>query len=176
MPRKKTKIQILDANVLIDYQKSDLSILGLVDKHVGEVHILTTVIEEVDGVDATSCERLGLKALEPELDQLVLAAAIRGSLSFQDHLCLIVAKAAGFSCITNDKALRAACQAEGIEVYWGLEIMTELVRLGKLPAEEAIRVAEEIHLSNPLHIPRALVDRFTKKVTSIETKRQGKTT
>ena len=38
---KKAKVLLMDANVLIDYQKSDLSVLGLVNKHVAEVHVLT---------------------------------------------------------------------------------------------------------------------------------------
>ncbi len=32
---KKPKVLLMDANVLIDYQKSDFSVLGLVNKHVG---------------------------------------------------------------------------------------------------------------------------------------------
>ena len=43
--QKKPKVLLMDANVLIDYQKSDLSVLGLVNKHVAEVHVLTTIIE-----------------------------------------------------------------------------------------------------------------------------------
>jgi len=49
---KKPKVLLMDANVLIDYQKSDFSVLGLVNKHVAEVHVLTTIIEEVDGLDS----------------------------------------------------------------------------------------------------------------------------
>ena len=72
---KKAKVLLMDANVLIDYQKSDLSVLGLVNKHVAEVHVLTTIIEEVDGLEIDDCERLGLKAIEPELHQLTRAAS-----------------------------------------------------------------------------------------------------
>ena len=71
----KPKVLLMDANVLIDYQKSDFSVLGLVNRHVSEVHILTTILDEVDGLDVVDCERLGLKAVEPELNQLTRAAA-----------------------------------------------------------------------------------------------------
>lgn len=71
---KKLKVLLMDANVLIDYQKSDFSVLGLVNKHVAEVHVLTTTIEEVDGLEIVDCECIGLKAIEPELSQLQLAA------------------------------------------------------------------------------------------------------
>lgn len=171
---KKPKVLLMDANVLIDYQKSDFSVLGLVNKHVGEVYVLTTIIDEVDGLDVVDCERLGLKVIEPELNQLMLAATKRGQLSFRDHLCLIVASKASFICVTNDKPLRNACTSEGVRILWGLEIMTALVRVNAMRAADAIQTAEKIHLSNPLHIPRKLVEQFSKIVTNIEKKRSGK--
>jgi rRNA-processing protein FCF1 len=171
---KKPKVLLMDANVLIDYQKSDFSVLGLVSKHVGEVHVLTNIIEEVDDLEVAACERIGLKAIEPELNQLTQAATKRGQLSFRDHLCLLVASEAGFVCVTNDKPLRKACTEEGVGILWGLEIMTALVRANAMSAADAIQTAEKIHLSNPLHIPRKLVDRFAKIVTDIEKKRSGK--
>jgi hypothetical protein len=171
---KKPKVLLMDANVLIDYQKSDFSVLQLVNKHVAEVHVLTTILEEIDGLDIVDCERIGLKAIEPELHQLRRAASKRGQLSFHDHLCLIVASDASFVCVTNDKLLRSACTGECIDVLWGLEIMTALVRADVMPAVDAIQVAEKIHHRNPLHIPRKLVDRFAKIVTEEEMKRSGK--
>lgn len=167
---KKPKVLLMDANVLIDYQKSDFSVLGLVRKYVGEVHVLTTIVEEAYGLDVVDCERLGLKAVEPELSQLIRAATKRGQLSFRDHLCLIVASDANFVCVTNDKPLRRACTEEGVNVLWGLELMVALVRANALRAVDAIQTAEKIHLSNPLHISRSLVDRFAKLVIGIERK------
>ena len=171
---KKPKVLLIDANVLIDYQKSDLSVLGLVDKYVGKVHILTTILEEVGGLKVVDCERLGLKIIEPKLSQLTRAATKRGRLSFHDHLCLIVASDEGFVCATNDKPLRKACEGEGVAILWGLEMLTALVRGHAMQAADAIRTAEIIHLSNPLHIPKTLVDRFARNVTGIEKKGSGK--
>ncbi len=170
---KNPEILLMDANVLIDYQKSDFSVLGLVNEHVGEVHVLTTIIDEVDDLDFSDCERLGFKVVEPELNQLERAAKKRGQLSFHDHFCLLVAAEFGFVCVTNDKQLRKACTDEGVVILWGLEIMTALVRGNEMHAEDAIQTAEKIHLSNPLHIPRKLVARFTKIVQDIERKRGG---
>jgi rRNA-processing protein FCF1 len=160
----------MDANVLIDYRDSDLSIFGLVNRHVGEVHILTTILNEVDGLDQTDCEQLGLKVIEPELAQLVRAAAGRGQLSFRDRLCLIVSHDKGFVCVTNDKALRKACEEENVTVLWGLEMMTALVRIRAMQTVDAIRTAETIHSNNKLHISRKLVDQFAQIVTDIEKK------
>lgn len=128
----------------------------------------------MDGLDFADCERIGLKTVEPNLYQLTRAAAKRGQLSFHDHLCLLVASEPGFVCVTNDKPLRKACTEEGVDILWGLEIMTALVRGNEMRAEDAIQTAEKIHISNPLHIPRKLIDRFKKIVTDIERKRGGK--
>ena len=75
---------------------------------------------------------------------------------------------------TASPALRKACTEEGVGILWGLEIMTALVRANAMSAADAIQTAEKVHLSNPLHIPRKLVDRFTKIVTDVEKKRSGK--
>jgi hypothetical protein len=159
--------------VLIDYQKSDFSVLGLVNKHVGEVHVLTTILHEVDGLDVDDCERLGLKVTEPELAQVVQASTRKGQLSFRDHLCLIVAAEEGFVCVTNDKALRRACDQKGVATLWGLEIMTALVRSRAMQATDAIDTAEKIRASNPLHISKKLIERFVRIVTAMERKSTG---
>lgn len=158
----------MDANVLIDYQKSDFSVLGLVNKHLGEIHVLTTILEEVDGIDVVDCEWLGFKIIDPELSQLTAAASKRGQLSFCDRLSLLVAAEASLICVTNDKSLHKACKEEGVNILWGLEIMTILVRVKAMTAADAIQIAEKIHLSNPLHIPRKLVDRFAIIVNDVE--------
>ena len=164
-PPKTPKILLMDANVLIDYQKSDSTVLGLVNKHVAEVRILTAIIEEVDGLEIVDCESLGIKVIEPDLHQLGRAASKRGKLSFQDHLCLIVASDAGFVCVTNDKSLRSACREKKVCTLWGLEIMTALVEASAMSATDAIQIAENMHLSNPWHITGTIDDRFTKKHT-----------
>ena len=124
------------------------------------------------GVGEEACARLGLSVIEPELEQLMRAGATRGRLSFADHLCLIVAADGGYACVTNDRALRSACDAEQVETIWGLELMTKLVELRILSAGEALVVAGKIHVANPLHITANLIARFKRKVTDVERRRQ----
>ncbi len=155
-----TKYLLVDANVLIDYVKSERSILGLASLYVGEVFVLSTVLTEVDGLDEDDCERLGLRVFEPELSQLLAAARKRGALSTEDHLSLILAREHGWVCVTNDGALRKACQRDHVPVLWGLELMLELVRIGRLDAEDALAVARAIHAVNPFHITEEIVERF----------------
>ena len=113
-----------------------------------------------------------MSVIEPELEQLIRAGATRGRLSFGDHLCLIVASDGGYACMTNDRALRSACDAEQVETIWGLELMTKLVELRILSAGEALAVAGKIHEANPLHITANLIARFKRKVTDVERRRQ----
>lgn len=53
-------------------------------------------------------------------------------------------------------------------------MMTALVRANAMRAADAIQTAEKIHSSNPLHIPRKLIERFAKVVNDVEKKRSGK--
>lgn len=165
---------LIDANVLIDYQKSSLSVLSLVSRCVGEVYILTTVLEEVNELSIAECERLGLKVMKPSLIQLRLAAERRGRLSFHDHLCFILAAEQSLVCVTNDVQLRKACTKEGVNTLWGLELIKLLVQKGGIQVEDAVQVAEEIHRNNPQHISRQLVGRFAASVMEISKRRDNK--
>ncbi|HDP94747.1 MAG TPA: type II toxin-antitoxin system VapC family toxin [Candidatus Aminicenantes bacterium] len=168
-----TRLLLLDANVLIDYRESDFSILSLANIYLGKVHILTPILAEVGDLDAGKREESNLTIIEPELEHVFSAAERKGRLSFNDSLCLIVAAAGGYTCATNDKALRGACAETGVPVVWGLEIMAELVRCHAMTAEAAVAVAEKIHSVNPHHIPLRLIDRFRRTVTQVtgETKK-----
>ena len=158
---------LVDANVLIDYAKAERSILALAARHLGQVEVLSPILAEVEQLDEDECERLGLHVVEPALAQVVAAAERHGPLSFEDHLCLIVAKERGWTCVTNDGALRHALQREQLPVMWGLELMIELVRAGQLEPGDALTVAEAMHMTNKLHISRALVDRFAERIREV---------
>jgi hypothetical protein len=86
---------ILDANVLIDYCAADRTVLTLISRHVGQVHVPVELLEEVKALDEGECERLGLRVFEPELELLMMAGKRRPCLSYYDHLCLLVAKQGG---------------------------------------------------------------------------------
>lgn len=159
---------LLDANVLVDYLATDLEVLALVHAHVGPVHIVSTVLAEVDGLEAEECERLGFRIVEPSLDQVAGADSGGGPLSFQDRTCLAVSRDAGWTCVTNDKALRRACEADGVDVLWGLELLLEVVRRGHLPVERASRVATMTHDQNPGHVGKGVLAEFHRKLSKLE--------
>ncbi len=158
------RVLLVDANVLIDYVKTDVAVLGLAASHLGQVCVLSTVVAETDGLSEAQCRQLGMQVHSPSLLQVMAAGGERGSLSLEDRLCLAVAEEQGWTCLTNDGALRRACARSRVPVMWGLELMVELVQAGRLSAAEAVIVAEAIHRSNPLHITAAIVAQFAAKV------------
>lgn len=154
---------ITDANVLIDYANTNPEILGLVSKHLGTVCVLVDVLDEVEQLDVGQCQAIGLTIVEGSLDQMTEASQRGGPLSFQDKLCLILARDNGWSCLSNDGPLRDACKAQGVSVVWGLEIMLELVEAGHLTADKVIEVAESIRSINPLYITQEIVGAFSQQ-------------
>jgi rRNA-processing protein FCF1 len=154
----------VDANVLIDFCTADLTPLALVSRHLRPVRILTPVLGEVQQMDAPECDRHGLELWEPSLEQLLAAGVRRRSLSFLDHLCLIVARDEGWVCATNDKVLRQQCQAEGVPTRWGLELLVDLVEAKHLARATAISIATEIHTNNRLHITATILARFEQRL------------
>ena len=155
---------IADANVLIDYVGADPSVLSLLARHTGALHVPAQVLANVDGLDAAECDRLGLIVVDPSLEQLLEAARRRGGLALDDHVCLVMARDHGWCCLTNDRALRNACGREGVPVLWGLEAMLGLVEAGLLLPENAIEVATLIHSGNPAFVASALLAEFERKV------------
>ena len=55
---------VADANVLIDYAKTDRSILTMHVRHFGPIFVPRVILDEVDQLDAAECESLGLTIVE----------------------------------------------------------------------------------------------------------------
>ena len=159
MQRKPT-VLLADADVLIDYRESDLAILALVARHLGRLAVLPPVLDEVRGVTAEQCERIGIEIVEVETERMLLAAEVESSVSFNDRLCLVVCREEGWTCLTNDGALRQLCKRHGVETRFGLGLMVDLVEAGALTRRCAVTVARRIQASNPLHITDRVLDRF----------------
>ena len=159
MQRKPT-VLLADADVLIDYRESDLAILALVARHLGRLAVLPPVLDEVRGVTAKECGRLGVEIVEVETERMLLASEVESSVSFNDRLCLVVCREEGWTCLTNDRALQRLCKRHGVETRFGLGLMVDLVEAGALTRRRAVAVARRIRVSNPLHITDRVLDRF----------------
>lgn len=155
---------VLDACVLIDFCKVDKTILSVVCEHVGAIHVPSPVLNEVDQLTEDEAAELGIVVVDPALEQLVAAGVRRGGLSFEDGLCVIMARDLSWTCVSNDGAVRKACELQSVPVLWGLEMMGMAVAVGGLGLGEAEQAAWAIHRDNKLFVTEEIVRRFIKKV------------
>ena len=151
---------VADANVLIDYAKTDPSILTMHVRHFGPIFVPSVILDEVDQLDVAECESLGLTIVEEPLEILLAATEHRGPLSFEDQVCLLLARANQWTCVTNEKPLHRACKREKVASIWGLRLMIELVHAEQLAKDSAIEVAQAIHRINPRYISLEILERF----------------
>lgn len=157
-----------------DFIKTDRTVLELIVKYVGPVHVISPIVEEVGGIDdENELLELGLVIMEPEIEDAYSAAGHSGPISFQDRLCLLTAKRHGFTCVTNDKSLRKSCRQEGIHLLWGLEILAELHKAGGISGKEAQSIARAIRESNPKHISAKILSHFKDVIRRQEKQRPG---
>jgi rRNA-processing protein FCF1 len=157
METSRERFLILDANVIIDFYKSDKTLLKLISSHVGQIYLATNVLKEIKELDESECYQLGIKLIEPDLSQVIEASKKRGKLSLQDHICLILAREYGLTCVTNDKPLRQECKSERIPLIWGIELICILVESGGLNAIDAKDIILRIQKNNPTHIKEDIV-------------------
>jgi len=93
----------MDACVLIDFLKTDRSVLKLISECIGPVHVIGPVVTEVRKRIENENElvELGLCIIEPELQDGFRAVSSPGPTSFQDRLCFLVAKREGLTLISE---------------------------------------------------------------------------
>jgi len=154
---------ILDANVMIDYGSTDPSVLRLVTRHICRLAVIDFVLAEVDQFSTDDCHRLGIQIINADIGDLISAGNPCKGLSFQDQLCLSVSRRLHLTCITNDGKLRRECSKERIEVMWGLNLMLDLVRKGKLNSHRAHQIVRDMQEINPC-ITKSVVADFIDKV------------
>ena len=155
---------ITDANVLIDYVESDITMLAIYSSEIEQVLIPESIFDEVEQLSLPECERYGLQVVEEDMDVMMLASTeVHGPLSYQDKVCLYLTKSMDdATCITNEKALKRFCEEQDISVKRGLKLMIEL-------AEVVIGVALKIQENNPLFINDAVIEDFKAKVAEVNT-------
>ena len=144
MPGATRVLFILDACVLIDFLEADPGLFQRVARYLGHLIIPSPLLKEVRGADPSFFQQHGVEILDPTIEQLARAASKRGRLSFADHLCLLMAKDDGYTCVTNDRALLNVCKAEGVEVVRGLKLLLDLVGAGGLTRLEAMEISRAI--------------------------------
>ena len=153
---------LMDACVLIDFATIDESVLLLTSRHVGDLYVASPVLAEVRALDEARAVSLGIKTFVPTLDMVFDAANTRGRLSFEDRLCVIVAKAKRWTCVSNDRRLRASCAAENVPVWWGFDVLAALVEARAFSARSAAEIAKQIVESNKRITGKVLVEFYAR--------------
>ncbi len=161
------EVLLADADVLIDYAKSDRSILTLVTENFANVYVLQEVLSTVKEIGERDCGRLGIHIIESDIADLVEAGAQSGPLSFEDWLCMITCRKRTWTCVSNDRALIRECRKNNIKVRRGLNLMVELVKSGFLDRRRALRIAQLIHDENPTHINNRVLKLFEEKLRKL---------
>lgn len=158
-----------DANVLIDYVESDITMLAVYSSEIEQVIIPESIFDEVEQLSLPECERYGLQVVEENMDEMMRASTeVHGPLSYQDKVCLYHTKSMDdATCITNEKALKRFCEEQDIPVKPGLKLMIELVDHDKIDAEVVIGLALKIQENNPLFINDAVIEDFKAKVAEV---------
>ncbi len=159
----KRALLILDACVLIDFWDTDPSLLTLVIRHVGAIHVAETVLSEAKSVPRDGVIEAGVIPVEPSFEVMSLAAVRRRGLSFADHVCLLLAKDGRWTCVTNDGRLRRACAEDAVSVLWGLELVLQLARSGGIDAKAAERVGQSMAAKNR-YLTDAVLKNFEAKL------------
>lgn len=155
---------VFDANVLIDYSISNRVLLQRIAVHIAPIYICSVVLAEVEQLSRRRCQALKLNVVDPTVEQLETAAAKRGGLSVEDWLCFMLAQERGAVCVTNDRRLRAECQAHNVPVMRGLEPLVLLVQAKHVHPRVAIAAVQMMRDQNPLYVTAEIVEDFIAKV------------
>jgi rRNA-processing protein FCF1 len=162
---------VSDANVLIDYLKvGRTKVLRLVADHLFEIMLPRSVLQEVDQLDQDRAESLGMTVVKDTLGQIRDAAARGCPLSKVDKLCFVMARDNNWAVWTSDKPLHTKCADEGILVYWGLQLMLDLVKAGKLSLDYALETAQKIEAINERISPAVLME-FERRIGKLKVSR-----
>lgn len=161
------KTVITDANVLIDYLATDKKILKLIAGLFKEAFIPKDVLDEVEQTTAKQITACGFTVYIPEPETYYRAANTENGLSFEDNICIIDSKSNGWGIVTNDTRMRSKCEEEGVELFWGLQLMVKLVEKGRLTKEAAISAGEKITESNARITDKNLKE-FISKINAVK--------
>ena len=163
-------VLLADADVIVDYRDSDRQILELVGHHLGRMRVLPSAHDVLDGQPAVAVpERIppGVEVVDVDPAQVLRAVEVQRNLSFNERLCVVICRERGWTCVTNDGALRRFCERHGVETRFGLNLLMELVAAGAITRKRAEAVARRIHASNPWQINDRVLATFFSSLNAV---------
>ena len=162
-------VLLADADVLIDYRQSDLSVLKEVGERIARVAVLSHTLDEVHDVTRKDCAALCIEVVEVATQMLLAAAEGEEQVSFNDSLCFLVCRERSWTCVTNDRALRRLCHCHHVKVRYGLSLMVDLVTCGAIDRRRAVSIARRMQKANPLHINERVLAWFSRALAAAKT-------
>lgn len=164
---------VFDACALIDLVDQDPGLIRLIGAHIAHVVVPAPVLAQVSTLDRDGAVALSLTIHEPSEAQLEEASRRRARLSFEDALCLVVARDLGLPCVTSDVGLVKACSSI-VECWESWRPLLELVRVGKLEQDVCLAAVREMRDRNA-YITTDVFQMFEKRLRSVarRTKRCG---
>lgn len=145
---------IIDAGALLDLIEVRSSIVQIAASHLGPLQVPAPALERTAVLDEKECNRLGITIFECTIEQILEAGQRRAGTSFEDRICLIVARDRHWTLITNDTAQRKTCYRDGVLVINALDLILRLQRALHLSVQDAIRAANTLHEVNPRQIKK----------------------
>ena len=161
---------LFDANALIDYQKTDFSVLGEVRQHLGNLYLLKEIRDEVQGLTQKDCRSVDLKIISSKKYVKELATKPFGGLSLPDRLNLYTSIDSGYSLVTNDINLRKACEERQVKIIWGLQLLLILIEKSEYSIDDTIKIGKLIGDKNQF-ITKEIVNNFVAKAEIIRDNR-----
>lgn len=158
---------VADACVLLDLIDADSSVVPLASSHLGQILIPDVVLSMAGALDATKCRRLGVKVRECEVDRLVKAAGPRRGTSFEDRVCLILAREEGWTVLTHERVVRAACEADGIPSACAFDLVCLLQEGGHLTPSRAVGVARNLREVNPRCLTDEQLEAYVRRTSAV---------
>ena len=149
---------VCDANILIDYCQTDISILKLAAERCYDICIPSSVFHEVRQLTHEMLGELNLRKVDESFEQIMEAQNNRSALSVADYVCFLLAKNNNWTCATNEKALFNKCRKENVDVIRGLTLMVDLHNKAALSRKRAISVAKQIKQINDRITHRVIAD------------------
>jgi rRNA-processing protein FCF1 len=162
---------VLDACALIDLLDQDRRLLVLIVANVAPVIVPKPVLDEITSLSPADAVRIGLTIHEPLDSELEAASGRRGTLSFEDQLCLNVARNQGLDCVTSDRGLTDACRSVGVPTWSGLRPLLVLAELGILSTAECRVIVGEMSARNA-YLTTDVVRRFRTELRAVDRRRR----
>jgi hypothetical protein len=158
---------VTEACALLDLIDADSSIVSLASSRLGQILIPDVVLSTVGSLDEAECSRLGVQVCECEVERLERATDSRQGLSFEDRVCLLIAREEGWTILTHERVVRAACDADGIASACAFDLVRLLQEGGHITPTWAVSVASNLREVNPRCLSEELFDGYARQIGTV---------